>query len=138
MLIQELSITGHFRITKSGFFSRKEHFVYTGRVNTQFEGEIESSEIAPRANCLRCGATLTDNSRACEECGFNLTECAICKRELNFGDSISSCPHCSTQFHDIHIKEWLKIKGNCPTCRIDLKEENLREISVMGMLRLLE
>jgi len=139
ILIKELAITGHFR-TDDGLFSSKEYFVYTGPPTDLPEGEIlapeeESEEI----RCMRCGAPIPETAEGgCPECGFNLTTCAICNQKLEFDDDISLCPHCNSQFHDIHIKEWLKIKGACPVCRNETRSEELREISIMGILRLLQ
>ena len=43
--------------------------------------------------------------------------CNVCRQEIDDEDIVEACKHCNRYFHFRHLREWLKIKGSCPTCR---------------------
>ncbi|MHA2098592.1 MAG: TIR domain-containing protein [Candidatus Kariarchaeaceae archaeon] len=45
------------------------------------------------------------------------TVCNVCRQEIDDEDIVEACKHCNRYFHFRHLREWLKIKGSCPTCR---------------------
>ncbi len=36
-------------------------------------------------------------------------------------EKITDCPQCHGLTHELHFKEWVKVKGKCPNCRKTLK-----------------
>ncbi|MFW9925067.1 MAG: RING finger domain-containing protein [Candidatus Thorarchaeota archaeon] len=43
--------------------------------------------------------------------------CAICKIKLDTLEEYYQCPYCQSRFHADHLREWLKIKNECPVCK---------------------
>jgi hypothetical protein len=54
--------------------------------------------------------------------------CMICKLPLKKNQQIVQCPMCQSLFHQEHIREWLRMKKQCPVCRQELKAYNLIEL----------
>jgi len=48
-----------------------------------------------------------------------LTDCAVCKDELEVGAVVKKLP-CEHYFHTDCILPWLKLHNNCPVCRYEL------------------
>ncbi len=60
--------------------------------------------------------------------------CSICLEKFIKDEKILKTP-CSHFFHELCIREWLKISKSCPVCRTELvSPENLRERSVPRQL----
>ncbi|MHA1881349.1 MAG: hypothetical protein ACTSYG_13255 [Candidatus Heimdallarchaeota archaeon] len=72
---------------------------------------------------------------------FNITEkgqwllekkkpeiCMICKLPIKEHHKVLKCPMCQAIFHDVHIFEWLKVKGKCPVCMQSLHAWQLEEV----------
>ncbi|MFX0117278.1 MAG: RING finger domain-containing protein [Candidatus Hodarchaeota archaeon] len=75
--------------------------------------------------CYSCGQPLNPEDKFCAECGRSISRCKICRGLIGFGDALSQCPHCKNEFHSEHIKEWLKVSGDCPVCRQRIREAEL-------------
>ncbi|MHA2233580.1 MAG: RING finger protein, partial [Candidatus Hodarchaeales archaeon] len=65
--------------------------------------------------CSFCGKML-ENARKCQNCGNPVLRCSICRLSVAFEENTATCPECGSIFHQGHLEEWLKIKGNCPVC----------------------
>ncbi len=55
--------------------------------------------------------------------------CQICKQD---GSELVACKYCDNLFHEHHIKEWLKVRGECPVCHEPLKEKQLNAMQRMS------
>lgn len=46
--------------------------------------------------------------------------CQICRQKIGSEENTVSCPKCKTVYHYPHFAEWVKMKGECPTCHAEL------------------
>lgn len=92
--------------------------VYIYPEKTQY---TSSTQLA----CFSCRKPLSSEDKFCTECGKSVSRCKICRGVIAFGDVPSQCPHCQNEFHQEHIREWLKVSADCPVCRIAIKEREL-------------
>ncbi|MFQ6123264.1 MAG: hypothetical protein ACE5R6_01475 [Candidatus Heimdallarchaeota archaeon] len=78
--------------------------------------------------CVNCGKPLT--GLICSHCGKEASQCPVCSKLLDIKDpNLLSCPHCKVIGHQAHFKEWIKIRGKCPTCKTRLTIEMLEQVS---------
>ena len=75
--------------------------------------------------CPNCGENCETKFRMCPYCEFKFATCEICKAVVKPEVGAVACPKCDRLFHDIHFREFLKIKGECPTCREKINPEEL-------------
>ncbi|MEX2722496.1 MAG: zinc ribbon domain-containing protein [Candidatus Freyarchaeota archaeon] len=75
-------------------------------------------------DCPGCGEALREDANFCPYCGFKLEKCIVCNFRLSKG-KILKCPYCSGQAHRDHLLEYVKVKGQCPSCGKELKEYDL-------------
>lgn len=77
--------------------------------------EGPQAQKAKVTTCSFCGKML-ENAKKCQSCGNPVLRCSICRLSVAFGENTATCPECGSIFHQGHLEEWLKIKGNCPVC----------------------
>lgn len=75
--------------------------------------------------CTQCGNSQSVLIRQCTECNEELASCQICKRGFAENETMVKCPHCDNPFHKNHLLEYIKIKGECPVCKEDLKIDQI-------------
>jgi hypothetical protein len=87
----------------------------------------EKGQYQPQGlpTCYGCGASLEAGERFCLECGKAVKRCQICRGVISFGAPLAACSFCGNEYHEGHIKEWLKVTGECPVCRKRLTQANL-------------
>ncbi|MFQ5980673.1 MAG: RING finger domain-containing protein [Candidatus Heimdallarchaeota archaeon] len=78
-----------------------------------------------KLTCFSCGEPYDPEHKFCTECGKPISRCKICRGVVGFGDTLSQCPHCQNEFHYEHVREWLKVSGDCPVCRQRIREAEL-------------
>ena len=61
---------------------------------------------------------------------FNDEVCSVCMDKLESGQKIRKVKFCPHAFHSDCIRDWLKVKPNCPYCQIDLSTQNLRKLEI--------
>ena len=74
--------------------------------------------------CPNCRKETAKANSFCSECGEKIEKCFICDSSL-FTERNAICPNCKTKFHYGHFKEYIKISGCCPKCRVNLNELDL-------------
>lgn len=77
------------------------------------------------AMCTECEATILADAKGCPHCGRPRPVCIVCSSMITHVDSVLSCPHCNGRAHRIHFLEYIKVKGACPYCRVDLDSQDL-------------
>ncbi len=77
------------------------------------------------AMCSNCEATILADAKVCPHCGNPRPFCIVCSAPVIEIDSILVCPNCKGRAHRIHFLEYLKIKGVCPNCHVDLDSHDL-------------
>lgn len=75
--------------------------------------------------CSRCNNPIDPSVKKCTSCGAGRPTCSICKGYLKETDTILACPHCLNMSHESHIRSWLKLRPNCPTCLRKILESEL-------------
>ncbi|MHA2272735.1 MAG: hypothetical protein ACXACI_12795 [Candidatus Hodarchaeales archaeon] len=75
--------------------------------------------------CRFCGELLSEEDASCPDCGKEVTNCAICRIALCFGEAVGLCPYCFTPFHEQHMREAVKVQGKCPLCQTELAENEI-------------
>ncbi|MHA2092440.1 MAG: RING finger domain-containing protein [Candidatus Kariarchaeaceae archaeon] len=43
--------------------------------------------------------------------------CLVCRLTIDDEDIVEPCGNCNRYYHYKHIREWFKIKANCPACK---------------------
>ncbi|MFX0051620.1 MAG: RING finger protein [Candidatus Hermodarchaeota archaeon] len=51
-----------------------------------------------------------------------ISECCICRRDINSNERTIVCPDCQTIYHHRHLSLWLKIRKKCPICKKQSKK----------------
>ncbi|MFQ5976694.1 MAG: hypothetical protein ACE5OZ_01030 [Candidatus Heimdallarchaeota archaeon] len=46
--------------------------------------------------------------------------CQLCGNEVEDPSEAETCPNCRMIFHYAHLAEFVKTKGSCPTCEVEL------------------
>jgi DNA-directed RNA polymerase subunit RPC12/RpoP len=69
-----------------------------------------------------------DNLQARGEVG----RCMVCGLGIYQGEPLLTCPNCSGKAHRTHLLEYTHVKGQCPSCRAHLSEEELAENLLVG------
>jgi len=83
--------------------------------------ELKPVEQAPRIiACPSCGTSLGSRADKCESCGEDFLKCIVC--HLPILNDYTKTPCCGSPAHSVHLREWLKIKEECPICKEKLKE----------------
>jgi len=83
--------------------------------------EIKPVEQVPRIIvCPNCETSLDSRTNHCESCGEDFPKCIVC--HLTILDDFTKTPCCGSPAHLVHLREWLKIKEECPICKEKLKE----------------
>ncbi|MCE7734600.1 MAG: E3 ubiquitin protein ligase [Candidatus Heimdallarchaeota archaeon] len=99
---------------------------YDGKlVNKYFVKSKQLFRIKAKPQCFECNTIITEVKDPCPKCNAMLPLCTVCKGPLLVSDFIVACPYCSHESHSTHIKEWLKIKGECPVCKNSLNPSQL-------------
>lgn len=55
-----------------------------------------------------------------------ISECCICRKEVNSNEKTIVCPDCQTIYHHKHLSLWLKIRKKCPICKNLIKHRLLQ------------
>jgi signal peptidase I len=80
--------------------------------------------------CLFCKNKIekTDDQDlgVCSSCGKTTPLCEICKDPMTSNQSLLQAEVCEHIYHEEHILEWLKIKGTCPVCKVEINEKTLK------------
>jgi len=82
-------------------------------------------KVKEKGRCLSCKAVMNDYKKTCVTCMTDPPKCSVCKGAVGTVDKLVSCPFCQHYSHTSHLKEWLKIRGECPICRHRLKDDQL-------------
>ena len=133
-LLKELARS--LRISENSVRVRLCHLIGEGLL----QGVLDSKKFTPTADatssrpferqmiCAQCGMTYTGS--VCPQCGKEVFRCPVCSKPLNINEpALLSCPHCNALGHEAHLKEWVKIRGTCPNCKVRLTMELLEPVS---------
>lgn len=91
------------------------------RSNSEKQANVQSEPRVFGFQCPNCHNSIPKTSSFCPDCGEKLLKCLICQTILTDA-TIGTCPHCNTKFHLNHLKEAIKVYGQCPKCKNNLKE----------------
>jgi endogenous inhibitor of DNA gyrase (YacG/DUF329 family) len=53
--------------------------------------------------------------------------CPICKDQIKPSEETASCPFCHVQAHKGDLLEWIHVKGSCPSCGSELRDDQVRD-----------
>ncbi len=51
--------------------------------------------------------------------------CSVCKLAIYSSESVIECPTCHHKAHQLHLLEWIKIRGFCPNCEAHFNKYDL-------------
>jgi len=80
------------------------------------EGTAYKKVEVDRINCPHCKESVPSSKKVCQNCGQLLPSCQICNGSIKNDGELVSCPHCTSNFHADHFKEWYAENKNCPVC----------------------
>jgi len=101
-------------------FTTFQNLMYFGK-----QYNLSEKEITNKAKRILRSLEIED--KFCAECGEQVKRCQICRAMIVYGDVLLECPHCNNSFHSEHIREWLKVSGDCPVCKTRIYESDLVE-----------
>jgi hypothetical protein len=81
----------------------------------------KTKEINDMISCFNCNNLILKGSDFCSFCGTRIEKCSICKLPVK-DENRFTCPNCKNIFHENHLKEFVKVKGKCPVCNLDIKD----------------
>ncbi len=92
----------------------------SGASSTSVKHESNSIFAASKQLCFNCGSENLGKVNFCIYCGKSFAQmvdkCSVCNLDITPEDKIAKCPYCGCLSHVDHLKEWTKIRGNCPNC----------------------
>ena len=78
------------------------------------------------STCFYCGTPFDSiDQTICSSCEKEILKCSVCKLPISFGEDIGQCTLCESKGHLVHMEEWVKTQGKCPSC--------LQEIPLQGI-----
>ena len=107
------------------YFELEQVFV---RENGKELYSLTASSISKKYLCYYCGIDIDKDAKVCENCGKEILKCNVCRLPISFAEEFSQCKHCKTKAHISHLKEWVKVKGKCPTCQKNLTADDIQPI----------
>ncbi|KAE8672318.1 RNF181 protein [Hibiscus syriacus] len=107
------------------FFADREDYIYNGEYEMLF-GQLAENENAfigrPPAS-KSVVENLPSSVATQEDLMNNNALCAICKDEINLGETMKQLP-CAHRYHGDCITPWLGIRNTCPVCRHELPTDD--------------
>ena len=76
-------------------------------------------------HCYYCQSDIDRDAKICQKCHKEIPHCTVCSLPILQKDFIGKCVHCGKFAHLIHLQEWLKVKGYCPSCDMKLSERDI-------------
>ena len=58
-----------------------------------------------------------------------MPNCIICLGDFEAGQSICGHPHCQHPFHIVCLEEWLRIRPNCPICKVGTRISMIKDLT---------
>jgi len=117
-LLKSKQITGEY-------FELEQVFVRKNSEDTPIKPVSFSKEYI----CYHCGNPLDKEAKTCAACNSEALRCSVCKLPISFGEEVGKCSLCETKGHLVHMQEWVKVKGKCPTCMKKIPIEGVVPIS---------
>ncbi len=75
--------------------------------------------------CFHCGKQNLPDSKFCSYCGRVHLLCALCNQSIFGNQKYSTCKHCNTYFHWVHLLDYVRKQRVCPTCLQPLTERDI-------------
>lgn len=117
-LLKNKQITGEY-------FALEQVFVR----KTSEDPLIKPVSFSKEYICYHCGNPLDKAAKTCAACNSEVLRCSVCKLPISFGEEVGKCSLCETKAHLVHMQEWVKVKGKCPTCMKKIPIEGVVPIS---------
>ncbi|MEX2720070.1 MAG: RING finger protein [Candidatus Wukongarchaeota archaeon] len=104
-----------------------------------FKGKIENNKLIiesgphpldPRfkAKCYWCGELTLAVEEKCSSCKEKIPWCSVCNNPIQNGEDAKVCPKCNKPAHKSHLLEYLRTKGECPSCGSKIKGKTLKPL----------
>lgn len=104
-----------------------------------FKGKIENNKLIiesgphpldPRfkAKCYWCGELTLAVEEKCSSCKEKIPWCIVCNNPIQNGEDAKVCPKCNNPAHKSHLLEYLRTKGECPSCGSKIKGKTLKPL----------
>ncbi|KAE8686196.1 RNF181 protein [Hibiscus syriacus] len=107
------------------FFADREDYIYNGEYEMLFEQFTDNENVfigrPPASKSLV--KNLPSVVATQEDLVNNNALCAVCKDEINLGETMKQLP-CAHRYHGDCITPWLGIRNTCPVCRHELPTDD--------------
>ncbi|MCE7733714.1 MAG: hypothetical protein GPJ54_02475 [Candidatus Heimdallarchaeota archaeon] len=113
-LIKEISILTTLGVYPDAYFENN-YFINKGLAKLKFQ----------IAACENCGTKMQPFENICINCEKERWFCVVCRSLIAGNESIRSCPFCTQKGHKDHFTNWLQIREECPSCRSNIKVNQL-------------
>ncbi|RMG28053.1 MAG: RING-H2 finger protein [Methanobacteriota archaeon] len=71
--------------------------------------------------CYFCNSKIENKDEPCPVCENAPINCSVCRGFISATDDVLKCPTCQNLAHPEHLEEWLRMKGECPICKMKLR-----------------
>ncbi|XWS37229.1 hypothetical protein CRYUN_Cryun19dG0025500 [Craigia yunnanensis] len=107
------------------FFADRDDYIYTAEYEMLFGqfAENENAFIGRPPSSKSVVENLPSVVVTQEDVVNNNALCAVCKDEINLGETMKQLP-CAHRYHGDCIIPWLGIRNTCPVCRHELHTDN--------------
>lgn len=125
-------ILKHLLITHKDFgeyFELEQVFIKSEGIDKELDNITSRYDNLKLYTCYSCGYPNEVTSKICCECSEKMLICNVCKLPITFGDDMGKCSLCEKIGHLVHLQEWTKVHGKCPSCLQDLPIEGVVPIS---------
>jgi hypothetical protein len=129
-MVQLNELSKDLRLSKEDFINNLSILIARGYYDGHYDGKYfrktkQLFRVKAKPQCFECNEIIKEINNPCPKCNALLPLCTVCKGALLVSDFIVACPYCKHESHSTHIKEWLKIKGECPICKNSLNSSQL-------------
>jgi hypothetical protein len=108
-------------------YSRLTHSILKiPSMQISYQENSTKPNIASKIQCSNCQNLIPKINDFCQYCGFKVIKCPICQSPLV--NAIGICINCKTQFHKHHLLEVVKVSGQCPICKTELKDYQIQNL----------
>lgn len=78
--------------------------------------------------CYFCNSKVEQKDEPCPTCENVPVNCSVCRGVISATEDVLKCPTCQNLSHPDHLEEWLRLKGECPICKMKLRSTQFIKI----------
>jgi len=93
--------------------------------NELFTRKVTHNYPKKKATCYYCSKSIKLTETLCSNCGFEVLVCKSCDKPIQYGEIVSLCPLCDTNYHIDHLLRDIEKIGACPNCHNNISSTDI-------------